>query len=91
MDTTLMIKTNKKLRDEAKLVALELGIPLTTVINAMLKQFVREKKFSISAVSAPTKERRLLWEHISSEMDTNKSILKSFSNADNLIKHLKLL
>lgn len=46
MDTTLMIKTNKKLRDDAKLVASELGVPLTTIVNALLKQFVREKKFS---------------------------------------------
>ena len=90
MDTTLMIKTNKKLRDEAKLVALELGVPLTTVINAMLKQFVREKKFSISAISVPTKEKRLLWENISMDMDTDKGILKSFSDASGLIKHLRL-
>jgi len=42
MDTTLTIKTPKKLRDEAKKTAGKLGIPLTTVINAMLAQFVRK-------------------------------------------------
>ena len=48
MKTTLTIKTNKELRDKAKKVANELGVPLGTVINAMLKQFVREKEILLS-------------------------------------------
>ncbi len=46
--TTLTIKTDKELRDEAKKTAKELGLPLGTVINAMLKQFVREKEIVVS-------------------------------------------
>ena len=42
--TTLTIKTPKKLRDEAKKVAKDLGVPLTTAVNAMLKQFVRDRR-----------------------------------------------
>jgi addiction module RelB/DinJ family antitoxin len=49
METTLTIKTNKELRNKAKKTANELGIPLGTVINAMLKQFVREKEILLSA------------------------------------------
>ncbi len=41
--TTLTIKTPKKLRDEAKKVAASLGVPLTTAVNAMLRQFVRDR------------------------------------------------
>lgn len=44
MDTTLTIKTDKKLRNDAKKVADELGVPLTTAVNAMLKQFVRDRR-----------------------------------------------
>jgi antitoxin component of RelBE/YafQ-DinJ toxin-antitoxin module len=32
----------KKLRDDAKRMAKEMGIPLTTAVNAMVKQFVRD-------------------------------------------------
>lgn len=49
MNTTLTIKTPKKLRDEAKHTAKTLGIPLTTVMNAMLKQFVRDQRFVLEA------------------------------------------
>lgn len=44
MTTTLTIKTDKKLRDDAKKVAHSLGVPLTTAVNAMLKQFVRDRR-----------------------------------------------
>lgn len=43
-NTTLTIKTPKRLRDDAKKVAKELGVPLTTAVNAMLKQFVRDRR-----------------------------------------------
>ncbi len=42
MNTTLTIKMDKKLRDEAKKTAKRMGIPLTTAVNAMVQKFVRE-------------------------------------------------
>ena len=47
-NTTLTIKTPKKLRDEAKQVAKEMGLPLGTVMNALLRTFVLEKEITIS-------------------------------------------
>lgn len=47
--TILNIKTDKKLKAEAKKVSEELGVPLSTVINAFLKQFVRDKEITLSA------------------------------------------
>lgn len=44
MNTTLTIKTPKKLRDDAKRTAKRLGVPLTTVMNSMLSQFVRDQR-----------------------------------------------
>ena len=43
-NTTLTVKTDKKLRNEAKKVAKELGVPLTVAVNAMLRQFVRDRR-----------------------------------------------
>lgn len=47
--TILNVKTNKQLKSEAKKVAEELGVPLSTVVNAFLKQFVRDKEVTFSA------------------------------------------
>jgi addiction module RelB/DinJ family antitoxin len=47
--TILNIKTDKKLKAEAQKVAGELGVPLSTVMNAFLKQFVRDKEVTFTA------------------------------------------
>jgi addiction module RelB/DinJ family antitoxin len=49
MNTTLTIKTDKELRDAAKKAAHELGVPLGTVLNALMRQFVRDKEIVLSA------------------------------------------
>jgi len=89
MNTTITIKTNDVLRDEAKKMADELGLTLTGVINAYLKQFVRERKFSVSASPMPSKERLALWEKISDDMDKGKGITGVFSDTSELMKHLR--
>jgi len=89
MNTTLTIKTEKKLRNDAKRTADELGVPLTTVINALLRQFVREKELTVSVDPKPTKAKLALWEKISAEMDKGIAV-KSFDNAKELIASLRL-
>ncbi len=89
MDTTITIKTNKTLLKQSKRLAEELGITLTSVVNSFLKQFVRERKFSVSAEPMPTKEKMALWEQISKEMD-NGDFYGPFSDAESLFKHLKI-
>lgn len=49
MNTTLTIKTPKKLRNAARKTAWEIGVPLTTVMNVMLRQFVRDRMLVIEA------------------------------------------
>jgi len=89
MDTTITIKTDKALLKQSKKLAEELGITLTSVVNAFLKQFVRERKFSVSAEPMPTKEKMALWEKISREMDAG-DFSGPFSDTDSLYKHLKI-
>ena len=55
--TILSIKVDKKVRDDAKRVATELGLTLTAVVNACLKQFIREKSITLSMYpQKPSKE-----------------------------------
>ena len=44
MKTVINIKTDKKVKDEAKKIAEEMGLSLSAVINAQLKQLVREQE-----------------------------------------------
>ena len=46
--TQILIKTDKKLKTDAQKVAKKIGVPLSTVINSFLKQFVRDEEVTFS-------------------------------------------
>lgn len=48
MDTTFLIKTKKDLKRKAQGLAKELGLSLTDVVNASLRQFVINQGITIS-------------------------------------------
>ncbi len=89
MNTTLTIKTNSHLIGEAKKLAKDMGISLTSVVNAYLRQFIKERKFSVSAEPMPTKEKMALLESISKDID-NGDFYGPFTNLDDVFKHLKI-
>jgi len=90
MQTTMIIKTNKELRDDARELASELGVTLTTVVNASLKQFVRERKLVLSEYPVPKASKQREWAKISKEMDEHPERVKTFKSVYKLIRHLKL-
>lgn len=48
MKTVLNVKTDKEVKEQARQVAEELGLPLSSVVNALLKQFIRDREISFS-------------------------------------------
>jgi addiction module RelB/DinJ family antitoxin len=77
MNTTLTIKTPKKLRDEAKKTAEKIGLPLTTVVNAMLRQFVLDQEITLSA-NVPNVETRRAIKEIRGEKNLKRMSFKEF-------------
>ena len=90
MNTTILLKTDKELKNEASRVAKELGVPLTTVMNAYLRQFVRDRRISLSIEPQLSDKKLKELLAISAEMDADIKNQKVFTNADDLLKHLKL-
>ena len=86
--TILNFKVDKKLKESAKNTAQKLGIPLSTVMNAFLRQFVNEKEviFSLPAY----KPSQLLMGIIKeAERDFNNGDIGGpFNSVDALIKNL---
>ena len=78
MDTTLTIKTKKELRDEVKKTAAKLGIPVTIVVNSLLKQFVRDKEIVLS-LNVPNVETRRAIEEVRSGSRKGLKTFKSFN------------
>ena len=46
--TVLNVKTDKDVKVQAQHVAQQLGLPLSTVVNAFLKQFIKDKEITFS-------------------------------------------
>ena len=86
MDTTMLIKTNKVLKQKAQKLAKEMGLPLGTLVNNYLKDFVIERKAVFYAPILNKKTQRII--------DTARKEYKAgkvsgpFYSAEEMIKHL---
>ena len=88
--TILNIKTDKELKAEAKKVATELGVPLSTIVNAFLKQFVREKEITLSVNQyRPTPYLEQILE--TAQEEYKKGDVHTFKNSNDLVEHLSKL
>ena len=56
--TVLNVKTDIKVKKAAQKLAKEMGIPLSTIVNAHLKQFVDERRFVVQTPLVPNKRLR---------------------------------
>lgn len=82
--TILNIKTDKKLKADAQKLAGELGVPLSTVMNAFLKQFVRDKEITFTANQyRPTPYLIGLIEDAQKEYEAGN--VEKFDNADDFL------
>jgi len=75
--TTITFKIEKKLRDAAKRRADEYGLPLTTVLNAKLAEFVRSDRFELSLTPRPEKLRE--WAKARQEYDEHPERFEKIS------------
>ena len=86
--TTITFKTEKKLRDAAKRRADQYGLPLTTVLNAKLAEFVRSDQFELALTPRPEKLRE--WAQAVQEYKAHPERFKTFDNVDNLFADMDL-
>lgn len=85
------IKVNKTLKREAQDLANELGIPLTTIITASLKEFVRSRSLTVSAFPRLKPEIEQELSEAISEYKKGTNISKVLSTPDEVTGHLKSL
>ncbi len=87
--TVLNFKTDKSLKLEAQKTAEEFGIPLGTIMNAFLRQFVRNKEISLNISYQPTKYLTDILKE--AENDFEKGLINNPLTGEDFIKHLKKL
>ncbi len=90
MKTVLNVKTDKQVKEEAQALAKHIGIPLSTVINAFLKEFVTtgEVRFSREPQLRPEVSKRIA-KHLA-EAKRGVNISPAFKSADEVKEYLKI-
>ena len=84
--TLLTIKTDKTLKNAAQETAKELGFSLGTIVNALLKQFVRDKEITLSSEYRPNKS--LMASILEAEKEFSAGKLPAAHSLDELITEL---
>ena len=88
MKTVLNIKTDVEVKKRAQEVARSIGLPLSTVVNAYLKEFIQKRQVTFSAEPQvrPEVEKMLL--QASKDYKEGKNIYGPFDNVKDLMKSL---
>ncbi len=89
MTTVLNVKIDDKLKKEAQKAAKALGLPISTVVAASLREFVRTRSITISDSPSlkPEVERELL--QLSKDAKAGKNLSPAFDNVDDAVKWLR--
>ncbi len=89
--TTINIKADREVKKKAQKVARNLGMPLSTIINAYLNQFIRTKEvhFYLEGELKPSVKKRL--DRLQKEALEGKNLSPTFSSAGEASKYLNTL
>lgn len=85
------IKVSKTLKHDAQELADEIGVPLTTVISASLKEFVRSRSLTISAFPRLRPEIEKELSQAITDYKRGKNISKTFAKPSEVADHLSSL
>lgn len=91
MKTLINIKADNVVKVKAKKIAEDLGLSLSAVINAYLKQFIRNKSVYFSATPSMSPEFEKLLGAIENDIKKGGNISAKFSDAKTIKKYLASL
>jgi len=87
MQTTIMFKTDKKLKDAAQKTAKKMGIPFSAAMNRMMHEFVEKQEITFSTQTYnPTPYLKKILEQ--GEKNLKEGKVKRFSSIEELMADL---
>lgn len=88
MKTLINIKTDKEVKKNAQKIAGNLGLSLSAIINAYLRQFIRNKEAYFSIVPQMSPELKKLLGLIEADIRSGKNLSKSISSRKEIDSYL---
>ena len=91
MQTVIHIKADKEVKENAVKVAHELGLNLSDVINASLRNFIRTREVIFSDTPRMTPELEKLLDKVEKDIKHNRNIIGHFKTPEEMDKLLDSL
>mgnify|MGYP001571557783 FL=1 len=92
MNTTVInIKTDKNLKKDAQRLAKNFGLPLSTVVNTYLREFVRERRIIFSEPPVPNAKTRKILDQALKDIKEGKNLVGPFELPEEMDKFLDSL
>ena len=91
MKTVINIKVDKVLKDQAIETAKDMALPLSTIINAFLKKFIRERSVSFVAPLKPSKRLEKILRQADKDLKEGKNLSPIFTDTDEMDAYLRKL
>ena len=91
MQTVIHIKADKEVKENAAKVAADLGLNLSDVINASLRNFIRTREIHFSHTPQMTPELEKLLARVEEDIKHNRNIIGPFTTPQEMDKFLDSL
>lgn len=88
MNTVIHLKANKEIKENAQRLASELGLSLSDVINASLRNFIRTREIYFSHTPRMTPELERLLDRVEADLKKNHNLSPRFKKAKQAIDFL---
>ncbi len=89
MKALINIKTDKEVKKNAQELAAKLGLSLSDVINASLRNFIRTREVYFSDIPRMTPELEKLLDKVEEDINEGKNLSPAFKNMDDAIEYLE--
>lgn len=91
MKTVINIKTDKEIKKNAQELASQLGLTLSDVLNASLRNFIRTREVYFSAIPRMTPEFERILGKIDRDIKEGKNLSPAFRNMKDATDYLDSL
>lgn len=91
MNTVIHLKANKEIKENAQRLASELGLSLSDVINASLRNFIRTREIYFSHTPRMTPELEALLDRVEQDLKKRRNLSPRFKTAKQAIDYLNKL
>ena len=89
MKTMINVKTDVTIKKKAQTLARGLGLPLGTVINSYLRQFIADQRIEFSLLPVPNKRTSRLLDRALKDIESGKNLSPVFSSGQEMDRYLR--